>query len=160
VTIVAHGRELLFGRIVKDEMKLSLMGEIARGEWFKTANLRKNVKLREDEFVVMPNHIHGILWIEGNNDENVGARRRRAPTEGFGTPTIGSLSTIIRAYKSAVTYAINESRGTRGALVWQRNYYERVIRSEVEHERIYWYISSNPFRWEKDEENPECQILP
>ncbi|HEX2697373.1 MAG TPA: transposase [Anaerolineales bacterium] len=153
VTIVASEREPLFGKIENEEMKLSPLGEIAHAEWFKTAELRSKVKLWEDEFVVMPNHVHGVIWIE--EDDNVGARRRRAPTERFGKPISGSLPTIIRAYKSAVTYAVNEMRGTRGAPVWQRNYYEHVIRNQNDLENIYKYIQHNPIQWAEDEENPE-----
>jgi putative transposase len=153
VTIVTRGRECLFGEIVDGEMKFSHFGQIARREWLKTAELRRTVKLWGDEFAVMPNHVHGIIWINENDD--VGARRRRASTtEQFGKPVIGSLATIVRAYKSAVTYAIHELRGTRGAPIWQRNYYEHVIRNETEHERIYNCIQFNPLQWAKDEENP------
>jgi len=155
VTIVTAARNCLFGKIKNDEMKLSPFGEIARIEWFKTAELRSNVKLWEDEFAVMPNHIHGIVWI--NEYDAVGARRRRAPTEQFGKPINGSLPTIIRAYKSAVTYKINEMRGTRGAPIWQQNYYEHVIRNQNDLEQIYKYIQFNPIQWTKDEENPEWQ---
>ena len=151
--MVVFQRKCLFGNIEHEEMKLSPFGEIAQVEWFKSEGLRTNVKLWEDEFVVMPNHIHGIVWID--NNEDVGAQRRRAPTEQFGKPIAGSLPTIIRAYKSAVTYAINEMRGTRGAPVWQRNYYEHVIRNPNDLEQIYKYIQFNPIQWVKDEENPE-----
>lgn len=156
-TIVTAGREFLFGKIENEEMRLSALGEIARVEWFKTAELRSNVKLWEDEFIVMPNHIHGIIWVNENDDSIVGARRRRAPTEQFGKPTTGSLPTIIRAYKSAVTYKINEMRQTRGTPVWQRNYYEHVIRDQNDLEQIYKYVQCNPSQWAKDEENPEWQ---
>ena len=155
VTIVTQGRQCIFGEIVDGKVNLSPSGKIARTEWFKTTELRTNVKLWADEFVVMPNHIHGIIWINENDD--VGARRRRAPTEQFGKPVIGSIPTIIRAYKSAVTYAINEMRSTRGTPVWQRNYYEHIIRDRQAHENIYNYIQTNPFQWTTNEENPECQ---
>ena len=81
-------------------MKLSQFGDVARAEWLKTAKLRTNVKLWEDEFVVMPNHVHGIIWIEENDVNEVGAERRSAPTN---APRViaGSLGAIIRAYKSA-----------------------------------------------------------
>jgi len=151
VTIVVHERECLFGEIINGEMRSAQFGKIACVEWFKTMELRPNVNLWDDEFVVMPNHIHGIIWIE---DCSVGARRRRAPTEQFGKPVAGSLPTIVRAYKSVVTYKINEFRSTRGSTVWQRNYYEHVIRNGTDHERIYKYIQANPFQWVKDEENP------
>lgn len=79
----------------------------------------------------------------------------RAPThvERFGKPVPGSIPTIVRAYKSAVTYRINQSRGTSGAALWQRNYYEHIIRDENELIRIREYIRNNPFRWDMDPRN-------
>lgn len=102
----------------------------------------------------MPNHIHGIIWII--EDENpVGARRRRAPTrEQFGKPVAGSIPTIVRAYKSAVTRQINSSRRIPGGSVWQRNYYEHIIRGEDDLHQIREYIQANPFQWAQDTENP------
>jgi hypothetical protein len=67
----------------------------------------------------------------------------------------GSLGAIIRAFKSAVTKCINEHRGTPGAPVWQRNYYEHIIRSEESLRRIREYIANNPLRWHLDLENPD-----
>jgi hypothetical protein len=63
ITLVTHDRECLFGRIVNDEMVLSPLGEIVRDEWFRTAAIRENVELFDDEFVIMPNHVHGIINI-------------------------------------------------------------------------------------------------
>lgn len=152
VTICAHQRAHLFGEIMDGVMQLNRWGEIARMEWFKTAELRPHVELHEGEFVVMPNHIHGIIWLV----ENVGTRRRRVPTaEAFGKPVAGSIPTIIRAYKSAVTYAINKLENSRGAAVWQRNYYERVIRNERELDVIARYIDYNPDAWQFDRDNSE-----
>jgi len=93
VTLVTHDRECLFGEIVGGEMRLNTWGEIAREEWFQTAVVRPYVMLRDDEFVVMPNHIHGIIWIvgdcEGNGDDDiVGAQRRCAPTCAPTAPTL------------------------------------------------------------------------
>lgn len=152
VTICAHQRAHLFGEIVDGVMQLNRWGEIAQTEWFKTAELRPYVKLYEKEFVVMPNHIHGIIWLV----ENVGTRRRRVPTaEAFGKPVAGSIPTIVRAYKSAVTYAVNKLENSRGAVVWQRNYYERVIRNERELDVIARYIDYNPDAWQFDRDNPD-----
>ncbi len=80
ITICSHQRGHVFGGIVNGEMKLNTWGEAVREEWFKTAALRDNVELYDEEFVVMPNHVHGIVWL---ND--VGTRRRRVPTEKFKT---------------------------------------------------------------------------
>ncbi|GAB4502455.1 MAG: transposase [Anaerolineales bacterium] len=150
VTIVTYQREPLFGEIVDGVMKLNGWGEIARREWFKTAELRPYVELYEDEFVVMPNHAHGIMHI-------VRAERRSALTithtdGGAEKPHVdaGSLGAIVRAYKSAVTYAINATRQTRGMVVWQRNYYEHIVRNDADLKRIRDYITNNPLRWIED----------
>ena len=146
VTIVTYQREPLFGEIVDGVMQLNEWGEIARREWFKTAELRPFVELYEDEFVVMPNHAHGILWM----NDDVGAERRSAPTD-MPHVTAGSLGAIVRAYKSAVTYAINAARQTRGMVVWQRNYYEHIIRNDADLNRIRNYIVNNPLKWADDD---------
>ncbi len=158
VTFCTYQRLHLFGDVINGEMDLNDAGKIARDEWFKTAELRPYVKLYEDEFVIMPNHGHGIIWIE---DEQR-ARQRRAPTdapmettERFGKPVKGSIPTIVRAYKSAVTYAVNALENQRGAVLWQRNYYEHIIRNDRELTNIGWYILNNPLNWQLDRDNAE-----
>ena len=144
-------------------MVLNDAGKIARDEWFKTALLRPYVKLIEGEFVIMPNHGHGIIWVV---DDIVGTRRRRveghsnavpqprAPArEAFGKPVKRSIPTIVRAYKSAVTYAVNTTENQRGAVLWQRNYYEHVIRNDRELNNVRWYILNNPLNWQLDRDN-------
>lgn len=157
----------VFGEVVKGEMVLNDTGKIARDEWFKTAELRPYVKLYEDEFVIMPNHGHGIIWIEdevGTRRRRVQdwaeqrARQRRAPTdtiEEFGKPIKGSIPTIVRGYKSAVTYAVNAAENQRGAVLWQRNYYEHIIRNDRELNNIRWYILNNPLNWQLDRDNAQ-----
>ena len=140
VTLCTHNGQCLF----EDER----FRQIAEEEWQRTAIIRPYVQL--DEFVIMPNHIHGILWIV--RDDNVGARRRLAPTP-RGAPS-GSLGAIVGQYKSAVTRRINRIRKTPGAPVWQRNYYEHIVRKEDELRRIREYIRLNPLKWGLDRENP------
>ena len=155
VTICTYQRASLFGRVVDGEMAVNELGKIVREEWFRTARVRPYVELFDDEFVVMPNHIHGIIWIV--DDKHV-AQRRCAPTGGI-TPTNvvpGSLGAIIRAFKSIVTKRINALRGTPGAPVWQRNYYEHIIRTERALNRIRRYIVENPLRWHFDRYNPNA----
>ncbi|MBK6645340.1 MAG: transposase [Anaerolineales bacterium] len=150
VTIVTYQREPLFGEIVDGAMNLNPLGEIARREWFKTAELRPYVELYEDEFVVMPNHAHGIIW---NNGADGGAERRSARTGAADEkPHVdaGSLGAIVRAYKSAVTYAINAARQSRGVVVWHRNYHEHIIRDDADLKRIRDYIANNPLKWTED----------
>ena len=147
ITICTYERQRLFGKIIDGKMALNEYGKIARDEWLKTTQLRKNVSL--DEFIIMPNHFHGIICI------NETARRgvmHYAPTSGFRPPsqTIGS---IIRGFKSAVTKRINEYRKTPKRYVWQRNYYERVIRDEIELNEKRDYIKNNPITWNEDINN-------
>jgi putative transposase len=151
VTICTFQRKCVLREFLRGEIILSEFGQIVHDEWFKTQKIRTNVHLHRDEFVVMPNHIHGVLWII----DEVGARRRHAPTtkEEFGKPIAGSLPTIIRAYKAAVTRRINKIRLKPGSPFWQRNYYERVVRNQEELDAIREYIRDNPLMWDQDRNN-------
>ena len=164
LTICAHNRECLFGSIENGVMVLNRAGKIVADAWAKTAEIRNEIEL--DQWVVMPNHFHGILVIiegRGTAPGRDTARRiegrgtaRRAPTaERFGHPVAGSIPTIIRSFKSAVTKHINELRKTPGHPVWQRNYYEHIIRDEADYDRIAEYIADNPRRWADDSLNPD-----
>jgi putative transposase len=116
VTIVTFQRDCLFGNIVNEEMVLSNFGLVAKQQWEKLPKRFRNVEL--STFVVMPNHIHGIIILNGRgttedqNDYDEGLSRR-APTEQFGKPIPGSIPTIVRSYKSAVSYRINLLRGAK-----------------------------------------------
>jgi putative transposase len=149
VTICAEHRECLFGDIVGGEMRLNAIGHATMECWGALPQHFPHAEL--DEFVVMPNHVHGILVIV---DDGRGTACRAPTTEQFGNPISGSLATIVRSFKSAVTKRINEMRDTQGANAWQRNYYEHIIRNERELERIRTYIVGNPAMWDKDENNP------
>lgn len=129
-------------------MILNDYGQIVSDEWEKTAMIRPGVQL--DAWVVMPDHFHGIIVI--TNDVATARRvpaKSRVPastTEHFGKPVPGSVPTIIRSFKSAVTKGINEIRNTPGAPVWQKNYYERIIKNELSLNRVREYIIQNPLR--------------
>ena len=145
VTICTNDKKHLFGHVVNKEMVLSKYGEIVQQCWEKIPEHFPNIEI--DEFQIMPNHVHGIIHI-------CRGTACRAPTKGmFGKPLPGSLSTIIRSFKSAVTRQINQSRNTPGTRLWQRNFYEHVIRNEKDLLRIREYIISNPENWDKDEYN-------
>jgi len=160
ITIVTGRRECLFGEIVDGEMILSKFGQVAKQQWEKLRWRFHNIEL--SAFVVMPNHIHGIVLINDYRrgtaddlkrpDEGVS---RHAPTEQFGKPIPDSIPTIVRSYKSAVSYRINLMRGINNIPAWQGNYYEHIIRNQNDLEQIYKYIQFNPSQWTKDEENPE-----
>jgi REP element-mobilizing transposase RayT len=150
LTFVTHARESLFGEVAEGAMVMNEQGMIAQEEWLQTANMRPYIEL--DAFIVMPDHVHAIMVITGNSTtpRDVGARRavpraqHAAPLRKFGNPVAGSLAAIVRAYKSATTRRINALRGTPGASVWQRNYYEHIIRNERELEHLRVYIENNP----------------
>jgi putative transposase len=156
ITLCTQDRQPIFGKVIDGEMQLSPFGIIARDEWLKTSELRKNIQM--DEFVVMPNHMHGIIVI----DDGIGTGTlQRAPTkaptvERFGKPTSNTIPTIIRGFKAAVTKQINTIQINAGKYslperIWQKNYYEHVIRNEVSLNKIREYIRSNPLNWQEDD---------
>ena len=105
--------------------------------------------------------MYGIIVITygrgtaGNPNDFVGEPFSRAPAhEQFQKPIKGSIPTMVRSYKSAVSYRINLMRGTQDIPVWQRNYYEHIIRNEQDLQNKTNYIEANPMLWEQDEENP------
>ena len=99
----------------------------------------------------MPNHVHGIIIL---TNSDAGAGLRPAPT-GSGVADEGQgMPEIVRALKAFSARRINEQRRTRGVRVWQRSYYERVVRNEQELNRIRQYIAENPSRWLDDEYHP------
>jgi REP element-mobilizing transposase RayT len=151
ITICTAGRECLLGSMVDGAVTLSAFGEIVQEEWQRSASVRSELAL--DVFVVMPNHIHGIVMIETTDtNANVGAHGVR-PVASLGRAR-GSIGSMIAGFKSAATRRINDARDTKGARVWQRNYYERIIRNEAEQERIREYIATNPQHWAEDEYHP------
>jgi putative transposase len=169
ITIVTHNRELLFGEVINGEMKLSNLGQIAQREWERLPKRFKQIEL--GAFIIMPDHIHGIIIIidvNGSRGTTDLSRHddpqipRRAPTdlanpattERFGKPVSGSIPTIVRSYKSAVALRINYARPGDSTPVWQKNYYEHVIRNESDMQAKWDYIESNPSNWEHDDENP------
>ena len=152
VTLCAHERECLFGEAGDGRVVMNPHGRIVLEAWLDIPRHYPQVFL--DEFVVMPNHMHGIIVInnpvgaqfiapESADAMNQGAMNR--------APTVGA---IVRAFKARCTHAINQSRHTPGVPVWQRNYYERVIRDDGEWDGIRQYIAENPTRWEEDPNRP------
>ncbi|MCK5119821.1 MAG: transposase [Candidatus Latescibacteria bacterium] len=157
VTVCIEDRECLFGDIVEGEMLANDAGRMVEMVWNQIPDHFPGVAI--DGFQIMPNHIHGIVVIvtDGRGTAYCRGTACRAPTasvEQFGKPVSGSLSTIVRSFKSAVTKRINETRNAHDAKLWQRNYYEHIIRDENELNRIREYIVNNPMNWESDCENP------
>lgn len=151
ITVCTFNHERLFGYIDNGEMVLGKFGEFAHNEWCRTVEMRRNIFLHE--FVIMPNHMHGIIEIDDSNRKGTNHKGtlQRAPTiEQFGKPTSNTVPTIVRGFKSTVTKQINNIRKTPRQVVWQRSYYEHVIRNEESYNRISEYIRYNPTKWLED----------
>jgi putative transposase len=170
ITICTHERRNLFGKINNGKMIRNKLGNVVEEEWMRTKEIRKNVD--QDYYVIMPNHLHGIIIIEqsieknnfqspSHTTENVGATRgvapkeedraiqRIAPTKETLIPN--SLGSIIGQFKSKVTKRLRELSGNSDLKIWQRNYYEHIIRNEIDLQNIRKYITLNPLKWEIDE---------
>jgi REP element-mobilizing transposase RayT len=158
VTIcAAEGREI-FGSVEGGQVLLTELGKVVRGCLVQIPKHFANATLKE--FVIMPNHLHAILAL------GVGARyivpfdqRARTP-EAFQKPVKASIPTIVRAFKAAVTRQAGKELGRAGQEIWQRNYFERVIRDGKEFADASRYIGENPMKWEWDHENPWRKSVP
>ncbi|GAB4545817.1 MAG: transposase [Anaerolineales bacterium] len=167
VTIVAWQREMLFGEIVNGEMILNDFGKIVQREWLDLSKRFKYLEL--GAYVVMPNHVHCILIFR----DHIGATRQGATDALAGKalsqtiisdgidgsplpcgPKPASLGAIMSQFKSRATKRLWKIPSLKNMPIWQRNYYERIIRNESEMDRISRYIESNPTRWADDDENP------
>jgi putative transposase len=153
VTIVTHQRDCLLGDIQNGTMVLNAFGQIADECWRSIPEHFPSVELGAS--VIMPNHVHGIIIISGvgaTHVESVGARHA-SPLQNppRGAPP-RSLGAIVGSFKSAVTKRIGREHNVTG--IWQRNYYEHIIRDDKDLQRITDYIEANPSRWDEDDENP------
>ena len=181
VTICTQGHVCLFGDVVDGEMVLNPFGHVVATYWTRIPHHFPRVQL--GTWVVMPNHVHGIIII--TDDDGVGGRgeaflQSSTPANGVanaqtpgherpdgeclapttattpnGVPS-GSLGVIIGNVKSITTRRINAMRRTPGADVWQRNYWEHIIRTQESHARIEDYILANPARWQTDQLHPDA----
>jgi len=152
VTICTQNRKYIFGDIANNEMILNDAGDMVNFWWQETFKKYKNISI--DEYIIMPNHIHGIINIA------VGARSPRPDNNkiigrGNRAPTIGN---IIAYFKYQTTKQINESQNTPGKKIWQRNYYDHIIRNDKSLNNIRQYIKNNPATWNTDENNINIPI--
>ena len=169
VTIVAQGRLCLFGGVADGEMRLNDAGAMVCRVW--EGMPRRFPAIEMDEFVVMPNHVHGVMFIRqrwGSRSGVAGTTTRDAATvgqkdagaaTGATTRVAPTLGDVVGAFKSLTTVAYGRGAREMGwprfdKRLWQRNYYERVIRDELELGRAREYIVDNPMEWECDGENP------
>jgi REP element-mobilizing transposase RayT len=147
VTICTYEKQCLFGNIENGLVNLNEYGEIAQACW-------KDIpfhfpEISNEIFIVMPNHVHGIISIHG-----VDGRSGSKPDPTSKRP----LFEIVRAFKTYSSRRINEHRHSQGTPMWQRSYYEHVIRSEREYHQIGEYVKYNPAKWETDRENPNTRL--
>jgi putative transposase len=159
VTIVTHQRETLFGEIVNGEMRLNPLGKLVKKCWLTISIHFPQARL--DEFVIMPNHLHGIIFLsmgEASADNALTLLKYPMQADASPLPPMGtkpqSLGAIIQNFKSISTRLTNSLYFNSGSKLWQRNYYEHIVRDERELSRIRQYICNNPLQWETDQENP------
>jgi putative transposase len=157
ITICTHQRECLLGDVVDGEVRLSEFGSLVREEWLHSSEIRNEIEL--DAFTRMPNHIHGIVVIQRPVSSSamgfVGAHGcapiHRPPR---------SLGSFIAGFKATSTRSVNRLRQSPGVLLWQRNYYEHIIRNDEEWDSLREYTENNPRNWEQDAERWHgCDML-
>ncbi|BAX80174.1 transposase [Labilibaculum antarcticum] len=154
VTICSHNRQWFFGSITDQKMELSEIGKLAHQFWFGIPNHFPFVKLHA--FVVMPNHVHGIIEISNIAEETLHATSVLDGSDSKNkkiaaiSPKKGSLASILRSYKSAVT---KEARKIDPDFEWQERFHDHIIRDEPEYHRIENYINNNPRKWDDDKFN-------
>ncbi len=152
ITICTQNHQHFFGEIIDDEMVLNDLGARALKYWQEILEHFNNVVL--DEFVVMPNHVHGILFIDNKDENNFGrdAINRVSTTGGItgkNNPMLSdNLGKIVRWYKGRISF---ENKKINPNFAWQRNYYDRIIRNAEELNKIREYIIYNPQNWADDE---------
>ncbi len=153
ITVCVKKRNCLFGKIDDGKIRLNELGKIVTEKWLWLAQRFPYVKL--DEYVVMPNHFHGILWII---DISCRGGSRPAPTDEIDPESkpikIKPVGQIIGAFKTVSAKQINIVRNSQGDSVWQRDFFDCIGRNENELLRIRRYIVNNPVQWDNDTENP------
>ncbi len=150
ITICTHKNRPLFGKIINEALQPTKLGDLVQQAWINLPNQFPNIET--DEFIIMPNHLHGIIIVGA---DLVSAR----PCQGADTrpaPTVGNMSC---AFKSKCVRDYIEGIKNCGwprfnAKIWQRNFYEHIIRNDRSLYKIREYIINNPLRWELDRENP------
>ncbi len=149
VTLCTKNRICYFGRIVNSQIVLSEMGRVVFEEWKETEKKRHNIKL--DSWVIMPNHIHGIIVITKKCEYPVETFRRNVSTTTKLKPN--SLGSIIGQFKSVCTKRIRQMGNDEFA--WQSRFYDHIIRNDQSLNNIRQYIQYNPMRWEIDRNHPD-----
>jgi putative transposase len=156
VTVCTKDRRHDLGRVVDGRVLLKPNGFAVRHAWLDLPNHHVNVTL--DAFVIMPDHVHGIIVLGFDLVDEID-RLARSPEAQQAAPLPvrpGSLGTVVRGFKSASTREVNRLRQTPGALFWQRGYWDHVIRDIEERRRVQTYIADNPRRWGMRNHGPKA----
>lgn len=146
VTVCAEHVRMRFGTIVDDELQLNRLGQLVSDEWQRLAIARANVKL--DRFVIMPNHLHGLIRI-GEEHERDSRHIPKAETCPVSIQA-GSLGAIVGQFKAAVSRRAKARGITGDTSIWQRGYYDHIVRDERSLNEIRRYILDNPAKWHDD----------
>ena len=141
VTLCTRRRAHHLGEVTHGRVNLTCRGEVVQEEWLRSPRIRPTVQL--DSFVIMPNHLHGIVFLEGQTALGSGRGTRSKCLY----RACGSLGSLIAGFKQAVTLRIAKMEGSHRPRLWQRNYYEHVIRTKAELAAVRRYIEENPLRW-------------
>lgn len=148
ITICARERKPLFGEVILGKTALNASGKIVEECWLELPRHVANAQL--GPFVVMPNHLHGILIL--NQSAHHAVPKGIAEKRRFGAVAQGSVSAIVRSFKAASTLRIRRAADDPTVHIWQRNYYEHVIRDADDFQKTAEYIRRNPERWENRKE--------
>ena len=159
ITICTHNRECLFGEIIDGKMALNDAGQMVQAVWDEIPGNYDGVET--DVFVIMPNHVHGIVVIVGAGPcacPNYGQPQHGQP-RGV-APTVLSLPDVVHRFKTLSTkrYVDGVKQHNWKSFdkkLWKRNYYEHIVRGETELNKIHGYIINNPLNWQTDDENPD-----
>lgn len=164
VTICTYQKQCLLGQVSGNQVSLTLAGQVVARCWEALPRHFHNLEI--DQFIVMPNHLHGVLMLQAHDTSGVqsleadrtnGCSHPRAQSASRDVPNgtrSSSIGAIVQNFKSVSARKLNRMHPATATPVWQRNYYDRVIRNEAELQRIREYIENNPLAWELDELHP------
>ena len=151
ITLCTHQKQYLFGEIRNNKMYVNQIGKVVQEEWLQSATIRKEIEL--DEWVIMPNHLHGIVIINSINNQDKEVIHQE---QGASLPPLQrnpkSLSSFVAGFKSSVTKRVRLMSEISDFIVWQRNFYESVIKDDIHLDNTRLYIQNNPVNWHRDPE--------
>lgn len=162
ITVCTQDRECLFGNVTDGQMQLSDAGRIIQSVWYALPQFYEDIEL--DAFVVMPNHVHGVVVIGPavgaiHESPEPAIHKSPLPPVRVAERRRMLLSKIVGRFKMVTGKQINVLRATPGRPVWQRSYYEHIIRNDESLKRIRQYLADNPAQWDFDHENPGVEAI-